>query len=72
MRCERFETCEFYKISRNKISDCEYDLLISSYCEGALHEKCKRLKYWREHGEAAPVEMNPLGYHVLTLKKLYD
>jgi len=72
MRCEKFSSCSFYKINFNRMSDREHDLLISSYCEGALRERCKRLKHWLERGSAPPVDMNPLGYQVATLKKLYE
>lgn len=71
MLCERFENCTFYKAFKDQISTREYEFLIRSYCEGAFQERCKRLKYWRERGESPPAEMNPLGYNISTLKKIY-
>ena len=72
MHCERFETCSFYRDQHNRISDREYNLLVTTYCEGTLQERCKRLKYWRETGEAAPADMSPLGYQTSTMKKIYQ
>lgn len=71
MLCERFATCSFHKVFKDQLSSREYEFFIRSYCEGASQSRCKRLQYWRERGEEPPAEMNPLGYEIGTLRKIY-
>lgn len=72
MLCEKFETCTFFKTYKGWLSRSDYDLLVSSYCEGALQSRCKRLKYLHEHGEEPPADLRPDGYQIDSFKKIYS
>ena len=61
MSCERLETCPFFEKYEGILEQRDYQLIIESYCEGALINQCARLIYEKTQGEKPPVNMLPSG-----------
>ena len=63
MECERLNRCPFFAKFKNELAPQEFQLLVRSYCKGALMEICKRLDHENRTGEPAPANLCPCGYY---------
>ena len=61
MSCERLEICPFFDKYKDNLAPPDYQLIIESYCEGALMNQCARLVYEKTKGAKPPVNMLPSG-----------
>jgi len=71
MSCDRIDLCVFYKTHKYRMSTRQYQLLVSTYCEGSLSPACRRKKFRQERGEEPPDELCPNGYRAGSHQKLY-
>ena len=66
MSCEQLETCPFFDKYKEDLAPPDYQLIIESYCKGALMDKCARLVYEKTKGEKPPNDMMPSGAFINT------
>lgn len=71
MLCEHAVDCVYYRTHKYKTSRRQYQLLVSSYCEGVLQPMCRRIRFKNETGEEPPDELCPNGYQAGSHHKLY-
>ena len=70
--CERSKLCVFY-ITHNKhqLDSKLRQLLIETYCEGDLHDVCRRKIYEEETGTTPLADFGPNGYSFKGQKRIY-
>ncbi len=70
--CANHGNCPFLNILPSDIvAEKQYGLLIKSYCQGTLHEICRRKQYESEYQETPPADMSPNGYLLGRPVKMY-
>jgi hypothetical protein len=70
--CEHFKSCAFYQTHNKKQSESKLNqLLIETYCEGDLHEVCRRKGYEEEMGAAPLADLGPNGYSIEKQQRVY-
>lgn len=70
MTCKHSENCSYYRTYRFKTSSRQHQFLAESYCEGNLHQNCRRMQYEVEYRKEPPEDLAPNGYLIGTHKKL--
>ena len=61
--CDHSKSCAYYRTHNTPPNTSKrHQLLIDTYCEGDLHEICRRKKYEEEMGDVPLAELSPNGY----------
>ena len=69
--CEYAGTCVFYNVHKYTLSEREYQMFVSSYCNGTLQSMCQRIKFQREKDDEPPLGLCPNGYRVGSYQRLH-
>ena len=70
--CDQYKSCAFYRShNKNPYISKLHHLLVETYCEGDLHEVCRRKGYEEEKGTAPLADLGPNGYSVEKQQRVY-
>ena len=70
--CDQCKSCAFYRThNKTPYTSKLHHLLIETYCEGDLHEVCRRKGYEEEMGTAPLADLGPNGHSVENLQRIY-
>ncbi len=70
--CDQYKSCAFYRTHKKTPKNNKlHQLLIDTYCEGDLHEVCRRKGYEEEMGSAPLADLGPNGYSVDSHQRIY-
>lgn len=70
--CNRSKACAFNRTyNKNPNNNMLHQLLIETYCEGDLHDVCRRKGYEEDMGSTPLADLGPNGYNVDSNQRMY-
>jgi hypothetical protein len=70
--CDQYKSCAFYCTYNTPPNNSKrHQLLIDAYCEGDLHEVCRRKGYEEEMRSTPLADLGPNGYSVDSHQRIY-